>query len=344
MNHKITFWLMIVSAITTSVLAESDKEQLASFIQSPPPIREMIVEYNWYAHNIGKTNTNWLALSWQTNGYVFRKSKQRTALFDLFNTNYDELITIRSNDTYSAVLISQWMGLHVETAQGTNSGERDLIRPKILGQEVVASYALAGGIDGSIGAIVLTDNSFAYNDESRRRNVSGALEIDPSGRINGINVTNNVFPVTLTNENGEMVNIKGGISPGTLTYKYGGTDLPVWFPHEITRVSVVDGQPITVYRIEFHRLELGFVPIADFYPERFLKAPSADKIVTSNGVSFVTLGGITKPILDPHDDRASKAVEEKISHTVRPVFIVILLLSLAFPVFAILRGRKKGGL
>ena len=95
--------LAILTTATTLVAQSDFKERLVEFIQSPPPIREMVVECNWYAHAIGKTNTNWIALCWQTNAYILRNSKERAGLYDTFDTNRDELITVRAGNTYSTV-------------------------------------------------------------------------------------------------------------------------------------------------------------------------------------------------------------------------------------------------
>jgi len=49
---------------------------------------------------------------------------------------------------------------------------------------------------------------------------------------------------------------------------------------------------------------LGTVPLSEFYPERFLPSVTSAKVVTSNGISFLTLGATTKPVMDLKDPRA----------------------------------------
>jgi hypothetical protein len=265
----------IIFTGTTLLGAPAPKEWLTAFIQSPPPIREMVVECNWYAHAIGKTNTNWVVLCWQTNAYILRSSKQRVGLYDRFDTNRDDLITIRSGDTYSAVSCDKGWGVHTEQFAGTgparasSSGkpltdtwDRERTAPRIRGQEMLVADALAVGLPVPVGAIAITNGAFTYRDEGQRRTLSGVIELGASDVVTGFSLTNWVDRTPAH---------EGVPIPMRVRYEYGGTAQPPWFPHEIKRDAVIKGKRLTICRFLIHRLDLGVVPLKEFTPDRFLK-------------------------------------------------------------------------
>jgi hypothetical protein len=314
--------LAILSAATPLFAQSDSKERLTAFLQSPPPIREMVVECNWYAHAIGRTNTNWMVLCWQTNAYILRKATQRVDLFDAFDTNRDELITIRAGDMYYAVGYYKVLGVHAEQVQGlASSGERDLVTPKIRGQEVWAEPALVVGIPIPVGEMAIANGGFTYRDEIGRITLSGVVEVDRSNLVKGFSMTNTVD---------RTANREAMIVPMSITYEYGGTSQPLWFPHQIVREAVIDGKRLTICRLVVHRLDLGVMPLAEFYPDRFLSGSPPGKIVTSNGLSYVTLKGVTKPVMDPKDPQA-----RGIHPNTRAYRAVYALLVVAFAVGAL---------
>ena len=124
MNRIAFIWggRLAVFTTATTLLAQSDfKEQLVEFVQAPAPIREMVVECIWYAKKIEETTTNWIVLCWQTNAYILRNSKERVGLHDSFDTNRDELITIRVGDAYSTISYYKVLGVHIGQVQGLAS-------------------------------------------------------------------------------------------------------------------------------------------------------------------------------------------------------------------------------
>ena len=260
----------------TSLFAQPDsKERLAQFIQSPPPIREMAVECTWYAHADGKTNTNWIVLCWQTNAYILRSARQQVGLFDAFDTNRDDLITIRAGDTYSTVSYYKVWGVHIMQVQKTgpvrvtSSGkirasawDRDRVLPIIRGQEELAANALTLGIPVPVGRIAITDGTFSYRDEADGTTLAGAMEVGGGNAVKGFSLTN---VVDLKAERERVV------VPMTVRYEYDNSLQPSWFPHEIVRDAVIRGKELTICRLVIHRLSFGAVRLAEFNPERFLK-------------------------------------------------------------------------
>jgi hypothetical protein len=298
----------------------------------------MIVECNWYAHFPEKTNTEWIALSWQTNGYLFRTSKERAELYDVFDTNKDKLITMRAGDTYSAVLNSEIIGLHFEQAQGlSDSVKLDFITPLIRGQVITASYVLGVGLPRPIGILVLTNDSFQYRLDEQHRTVSGIIEVGLDNLIKGIVLTNNGDAYTLTNEAGETIQEKGFKTPISLQYGYGGTDQPAWFPHEMMNTAIINDKLRSIYHLKVHHLELGVVPVTEFFPQRFIGKQSPNKIINSNGVSFVTMNGVTKPAFDGSDSQ----IKEIENHNgARVFFIGLMCMVTLMPILIIIRWRK----
>jgi len=267
--------LTIIATGTTLFGEPAPKEKLGAFIHSPPPIREMVVECNWYAHAAGRTNTNWIALCWQTNAYIIRTAKQRIALYDAFDTNRDDMITIRAGDTYSTVSWYKNLGIHTKQVEGTGPArvsssekpltstlERDRVTPMIRGQEVLAAHALTLGIPVPMGVIAITNGAFTYRDEAEGRTLSGVIEISRDNVVKGFSMTN----VVDRTAEGERV-----VVPMTIRYEYGGTTQPAWFPHVIERDAVIRGKKLTMCRFVIHRMDLGVVPQAGLNPDRFLK-------------------------------------------------------------------------
>ncbi len=259
----IKYSLLAILTTATTLVARSDfKERLVEFIQSPPPIREMVVECNWYAHAIGKTNTNWIALCWQTNAYILRNSKVRAGLYDTFDTNRDELITVRAGNTYSTVSYYKWRGVHTGQVQGlAGPGVQDRVTPQIRGQEVVVAHALMLGIPVPIGAIAITNGAFTYRGEAMGWTMSAVMKVDSKKIVRGFDLTYEWDRPSPDSGNGGR---------GSIQYSYGGDFLPAWFPDKVVRDSVIRGKTLTICRLVTHRLELGVVPLAEFYPDRFL--------------------------------------------------------------------------
>jgi hypothetical protein len=274
-NMKTLIVLTIILTGTTLLGEPAPEEKLAAFIQLPPPIREMAVECNWYAHGIGKTNTKWVILCWQTNAYIVRSAKQRVGLYETFDTNRDDLITIRAGDTYSTVSWYKNLGTHTRQVEGigdarisssekplASTWERDRVTPMIRGQEVLAAHALTLGIPVPVGAIAITNGAFTYRDEAEGRTLSGVIEVSRDDVVTGFSMTD---VVDRTTERERVV------VPGTIRYEYGGTTQPAWFPHVIERDAVIRGKRLTMCRFVIHRMDLGDVPRSQFEPDRFLK-------------------------------------------------------------------------
>ncbi len=309
---------MLITA--TTLVAQSDfKERLAEFIQSPPPIREMVVECNWYAHpSIGTTNTQWIVLCWQTNAYILRTSNQRVGLYDTFDTNREDEISIRAGDTYSAVSYYKVLGVHIRKVQGLQKpGERDMVTPMLLSHLDSISIVLTAGVPlGPPGKVVRSGDTFTYRKESDGGTFSAFMHVDSSNVVRGFEWTGEPAQVGMDGK---------GALHGPIRYTYGGTSQPAWFPHEIERDLVVGDVRFTMCRMVVHRLQLGPVPMAEFVPERFLPGPPVGKVETSNGLSYVTLKGVTKPVMDPKDLRA-----RGVQLDVRPHRAVYAALAVAF--------------
>ena len=235
----------------------------------------MVVEYNWYAHASGTTNTNWVVLCWQTNAYILRDSKKRVGLSEPFDSNRDNLITIRAGDTYSTVSYGKWWGVHTEQVVGsgparvsssekplTSTWDADRVMPRIRAQETLAAPALMAGLPVSIGAITITNGAFSYRDQDDGRTMSGVIDVDRRDVVVGFHMTN-IVDHTAQREGRALV-------PMSIKYEYGGTSQPAWFPHAIVRDVVIRGRKLTICRMVIHRLELGVVPLAEFDSDRFL--------------------------------------------------------------------------
>ena len=296
--------LLFCFAPPMSAASLPPKSQLAEFIVSPPPIREMLVECHWYYRAAHKTNTYWVSICWQTNAYVFRLSNQKTPVFDLFSTNRDVLLTIRADNIYSVVANDKVLGLHKEQVVGhNNSGARDLVTPKVRGQETLATHALMVGFPLPLGALSLSNGCFLGKDDESGYSIFGKINSQTADRIGSVDIT-------YYREQPER--LPEAVARAALRYSYGGDDQPDWFPKEIVREGEVDGRSSAVCRFVVHRLELGSVPTSEFYAERFLSGPAGASISTANGISSIALNGMTKQVLDPRDPRVG-------AHTVNPV-------------------------
>ena len=336
-------WLLFFSFTFFPLVSSGGGENLlASFISSPPPIREMVVELQWF-HKPGETNVIWLALAWQTNGYVFRKSKQRTGLCDKFDIGCDEIITIRTNNSYIALLNSESLGFHAEIAEGIHSDERDLVSPKINGQETLASYALSVGLGPPLGAFQLTNHAFRFRDEALRRTVSGQLYFGPSNEVRGIARTNSVDAISITNDADKIIHRKAVQVPLWLQFGYGKSDVPDWFPNEAVSEATIGGKTSSNYRVKFHHLEFGTVSMTEFSPERFLERPIPIAISTTNGISYVAINGLLTPVLSSSDPGVKGAIQAGFNGSgyKRAVVLVIACATTATTVALFMLYRKK---
>ena len=110
----------------------------------------------------------------------------------------------------------------------------------------------------------------------------------------------------------------------SVRYEYGGISQPSWLPHQIVREAMIGGKTQPVCRFVVHRLDFGRVPLAEFYPGRFLSGQPPGQVVTSNGTSYVTVKGVTKPVMDPKDPQASGVRPH--ATTYRAVYVAVAVL------------------
>lgn len=274
--------VVLAANFTTSVRAGlNPKEQLIDFVMSRPPIRQMVVESIWYGRD--DTNNLWMLLCWQTNAYVLRTAYKRVGLFDKFTLDKDDVIAVRSNDIYSVVSYYKLLGVHVRQVHGLrthpNEKNQDIVTPMIVGQQERVSIALAAGIPFlSHRAILRSNDTLITHDESGQSNATITVEVGDNNLVQSLRWTNEV-------------QMRGTNPPrsfhGHIYYKYARDLSPAWFPHEIIRDIVIGGRPRPLVRLIVHRLELGVVPLSEFFPERFLPGPPTGRVFTSNGLSFV---------------------------------------------------------
>jgi hypothetical protein len=313
----VAFLTIIITGATRSTAQSPDSERLVSFIKSPPSIREMVVECIWNAKRIEDTRTNWIALCLQTNAYIFRMSKREVGLYDLFDTNKDEMITVRSGEVYSSVSYYKVLGVHAETVLGlSGNGERDIVSPKIRGQAEAVVQPLAVGLPVSVA---VTNGAFTCRDESAHQTLSGVMVVNSNGLIAGFNLTNSVD----RGPGQEKWNV-----PMSVKYEYEEGTQPHWFPHHIEREVSINRKTYQTCRFVTHRLELGSVPLGEFYPERFIPGSSASKVITSNGVSYITINGLTKPVADQNDPKAqgipTSVGRRRVVHTILVIAVLLL--------------------
>jgi hypothetical protein len=329
--------ILVITRVPAILIAGPNRDQLANFLQSPLPIRELIVEGDWYGHTSGKTHTNWIAIAWQPEGYILRESHEQVELFDVFDPAKDDLITVRSGDIYWAISQEPTLGVHIEEVRSlTNSGVRDIVTPKVLGQEKVVSFALMLGLDGPLRGITMTKDGFSYRDGDRKT-VLGVINTSLQGEVTGLSLTNHVEPLARTNEEGIVERDDGASLPIIITYTY-AESLPAWFPHEIKRDIIVGDETVSICNLIVQRLELGEMPIYEFNPKRFLPQPSPNHVITTNGVSVITMSGVARTVIDPKDPRA-KGIEFESHKGGRTVFVILALALLLVPL-SLMRWRK----
>jgi hypothetical protein len=313
---------------------EANLERLLEFMQSPPPIREMVVECQWYRYT-GGTDTNWIALCWQPDGYILRASTARVELHGLFDTNRDRLITVRAGEEYAAVLDAKVLGVHIERVVGReNAGSREVVTPKIRGQEVYAAHAFTLGFPVDFGTTVSAEDGFYHLHKRQGASITAAPELDERGRLRSCRLAYQASERPLGRGFGDRVF-------GRMAFHYGPGSIPEWFPQEIVRDRLQDGRWVRVCRLVTHRLELGCVSPDGFRPERFLPRPSVAAVSTSNGVSYLTYRGSTRGMLDPRDPDARGIQTDVRGH--RALYgALVLLLALGSVAIAIRHRRRSG--
>jgi hypothetical protein len=314
--------------------AQSDAERLAEFIQSPPPIREMVVECNWYSA-ARTTTTNWIVLCWQTNAFILRNAKEQVALFDKFETNKDGVIAVRKGDTYSVVCYYKLLGVHTRQVQGLRRSpdERDIVTPMLLEQLDSTSIALTAGVPlGRAAAATRSGLRFRFRNDANGTTTTAVMEIGHNGATQGFQ---------WTNEFDHPVSDGRKAICGPIRYTYGGRSQPSWFPHEITRDLIAGEAPRTICRLVVHRLELGGRPLVEFDADRFLPGPPRGSVVTSNGVSFVKLGGLVKPVMDPKDPRTRGTRSESPGKRQAVYLVLVITFVLGPMLVAFARWRKR---
>ncbi len=332
-------WFSILGlfAATTAKGADLDyKEQLASFIQSPPPIREMVVECDWYQPTA--TNEMWITLCWQTNAYILRSSQQQVGLWDRFDPdNLREVIGVRAGDDYSLVSYYKVLGVHIKRVHGLqNPTARDIVTPMVLGQQDQCNIALTAGIPlGPPGGAVRTGDTFTF-----RNNVYGTTAV----AVMRAGETDFIQAFDWTNEADKTASSGATKIFGPIRYIYGGSAQPAWFPHEIIRDLIVNGSQRTICRFIVHRLELGVVPLDQFYPERFLSVKPSGAVTTTNGISIVTVRKLAKPVADSNDALAKGVHSATTSETrMRRLALIVLTVVAVCGLVALFLGRWKRG-